>query len=217
MDPYVERGFSGDFRASLTVYIADAIWPFLPADLRARLDRRTFWEGSETRGCEHGEAFIKIREKCDGRVFTVVNLLSPENKIPGSARDAYLQTQREAIDTGANLVEIDLIRTGQPTTLVASASATIDVPATYHASIFRRSPVDRVQYLPMPLRQRLPPVPIPLRATDSEVMLTLQPLVDRSYERGRYDADTDYSRPLSPPLSPGDDEWAQGLIRSARP
>jgi hypothetical protein len=63
----------------------------------------------------------------------------------------------------------------------------------------------------MPLRQRLPRLPIPLRPADRDVVLDLQAVVDTAYDRGRYD-DIDYSRPLQPPLDPADQQWASQLL-----
>jgi hypothetical protein len=67
----------------------------------------------------------------------------------------------------------------------------------------------------MPLRERLPRVPIPLRPEDADAVIDLQSLVDRIYELSGYD-DLDYTRTVSPPLPPGDNEWAQDLIHAAR-
>ena len=66
----------------------------------------------------------------------------------------------------------------------------------------------------MPLRQRLPRLPIPLRPTDKDVVLDLQSIVDTAYDRGRYD-DIDYSRPLTPPLDRADEQWARDLLAAA--
>src|SRR5437867_3491489 len=46
------------------------------------------------------------------RVVTAIEVLSPSNKQPGPARDAYRAKQRDFIWAGVNLVEIDLVRKG---------------------------------------------------------------------------------------------------------
>jgi hypothetical protein len=62
------------------------------------------------------------------------------------------------------------------------------------------------------LREPLPTIPIPLRQTDADVGLRLQPLIDKIYEEGGHD-DIDYARqPPDPPLSPADTQWAANLI-----
>ena len=65
----------------------------------------------------------------------------------------------------------------------------------------------------MPLRERLPIISIPLRATDSDVPLDLQPLLDLAYRNGTYD-DTDYSANPVPPLDREDAAWAEGILRA---
>jgi hypothetical protein len=66
----------------------------------------------------------------------------------------------------------------------------------------------------MPLAQPLKPMRIPLRATDEDVVLHLQPLVAQAYQRGRYDS-LDYRRPLDPPLTDTDAEFAQQVLKQA--
>jgi len=58
----------------------------------------------------------------------------------------------------------------------------------------------------------LKPIPIPLRADDKDVVLHLQPLVAQAYSRGRYDR-LDYTRPLDPPLSREDAEFAEKVLK----
>jgi hypothetical protein len=62
----------------------------------------------------------------------------------------------------------------------------------------------------LPLQLPLPPIAIPLRQTDKDVTLELQPLVDLCYRNGRYE-DLDYTAAPQPPLSPADAAWVQSL------
>jgi hypothetical protein len=68
---------------------------------------------------------------------------------------------------------------------------------------------------PIRLRERLPVIPIPLRPGEADVMLDLQPLINRVYVAGGHD-DIDYSKPPRPPLDPGDADWAAEVIRNAK-
>ena len=56
------------------------------------------------------------------------------------------------------------------------------------------------------------PLPVPLRPSDKEITLEMQPLIDTCCERGGYGA-SDYAPPLEPPLSPEDAAWAEALLR----
>ena len=69
-----------------------------------------------------------------------------------------------------------------------------------------------VELWPMELREPLPKIPIPLRQTESDVVLDLQAVFDQAYVNGRYD-DTDYTLAPKPPLSADDAAWADALLR----
>ena len=70
-----------------------------------------------------------------------------------------------------------------------------------------------IEYYPIPLRQRLPAIRIPLRRADSDVALDLQALIDECYESGRYGDDIDYREDPEPPLGNDDAKWAEALLR----
>ncbi len=161
------------------------------------------------------EHFIQILDvRSGGKVITMIEVLSPSNKFPGSGRKKYLKKQRETVTSGeVNLVEIDLLRAGRATTLTREADLPPGVRTPYHASVLRASDPDRLAYYRIPLRERLPRLPIPLRPTDPDVILDLQAVVDQAYERGRYD-DIDYSLPLVPPLLQDDSAWADATVRA---
>jgi hypothetical protein len=57
---------------------------------------------------------IEIIDTSDGgRVVTAIEVLSPAKKVGRAGRKAYARKQREFLDAGVNLVEIDLIREGE--------------------------------------------------------------------------------------------------------
>ena len=62
------------------------------------------------------------------------------------------------------------------------------------------------------MRDRLPAIPIPLRAPDPDIPIDLNELVGRVYDLGRYRRTLHYGQPLPDGLAlpPGDREWAQG-------
>jgi hypothetical protein len=161
------------------------------------------------------ERFLQIIDvRSGGKVVTVLEVLSPSNKTAGHGHEEYLKKQSERVQAGVNLVEIDLVRSGRPTTLVKPADLPQGTAAPFHVSVFRASRPAELSYYPLPLRQRLPRLAIPLRATDRDVALDLQAVMDTAYDRGRYD-DVDYSKPLDPPLDPPDEQWARELLAAA--
>lgn len=135
--------------------------------------------------------FIEIVYRETGDVVTVIEVLSPANKI-GDGRDQYLQKQQDLLATHSNLVEIDLLGTGRPTAL--SRTANIETPADwrYTISISRAERRYRLEVYAFALSDRLPRCRIPLRAADPDVVLDLPTVFTRCYDVGGYDLMINY-------------------------
>jgi len=161
------------------------------------------------------QGYIEIRDLSSGsRVVTVIEVLSPSNKLPGEGRRLYVHKQRELVEAGVSLVEIDLVRTGRRVLRVPQARIPPSHRTPYQVCVSRGWHRDQVDVYRVPLRERLPVILVPLRETDPEVALDLQALLDRAYETGGYD-DLDYTIPPEPPLGPEDARWADDLLRAA--
>ena len=152
-----------------------------------------------------------------GRVVTVIEFLSPTNKLPGDGRAKYTRKQDECVAARVNLVEIDLTRAGERNILVSPWQLPAEYRTTYLACVFRATwqQYGRKEIYRMPLRERLPAMRVPLRVKDVDIVLDLQALVVQAYESGRYDRTTDYSADCEPPLDAADAAWAAGLLRGA--
>jgi hypothetical protein len=160
------------------------------------------------------ETYIEIRDaKQDERVITAIDFVSPKNKVTGPGRDSYLEKQRSFLASDTSLVEIDLVRTGKH---VVAVPLTHIPPADRSCGIICiRRPTwrQKANVIPMPLRNRLPLIRIPLRPGDREPLLDLQLLIDRAYRKGEYDEEINYTREPDPPLSAADARWADALLR----
>ena len=160
------------------------------------------------------QGYIEIVDASSGnRVITVIEFVSPTNKLPGKSRKLYRRKQKEVIRSGASLVEIDLNRSGKrslagPTALLRSADRT-----TYMACIRRGWKRDVAELYPLRLAAPLPALRIPLRKSDTDVTLNLQALIDQCYENGGYDT-IDYGQPPVPPLDPEGAVWAEKWLRA---
>ena len=160
------------------------------------------------------QGYLEIVEVGSGnRVVTVIEFLSPSNKLPGDGQDLYLAKQKQVVAAGASLVEIDLTREGRRVLSVLPHRLAPSHRTTYAACVRRGWHPAIAELYGAPLQHRLPVIPIPLRQTDAQVPLDLQALVDMCYERGRYD-DTDYRAEPVPPLSPDEAAWADQLLRA---
>jgi hypothetical protein len=147
-----------------------------------------------------------------GRVITVVEFLSPANKVGLAGPQAYLRKQREYLEGGLNLVEVDLIRVGKFVLAVPEERLPAACRTPYLACVRRTTRRWQAEVYPLPLRQRLPNLPVPLRADDKDAVLQLQVLLDDCYRDGRYQR-LDYRAELTPPLEADDAGWADALLR----
>jgi hypothetical protein len=160
------------------------------------------------------ERHIEIIDRNSGnQVVTAVELLSPANKSNEAGREAYRRKQREYLDGGVNLVEIDLIRQGSFVVAIPEVLVPHHCRTPYIICIRRAATLSHVELIRVPIRDALPNIAIPLRPTDRDVVLQLQPLLDECYRRGRY-ASLDYSLPLVPQLESSDRIWADELLRN---
>ncbi len=147
-----------------------------------------------------------------GRLITVIEFLSRANKIGVAGSELYARKQCELIRAGVNLVEIDLIRTGEFVLAVPQEVLPRPCRTPYLICITRATDRTRYELYPISLRAPLPNIPIPLRPTDKDVVLRLQSLLDDCYRDGRYDR-LDYRKNLFPRLEEADAQWADALLR----
>lgn len=150
---------------------------------------------------------VYIRKQATKELVTVIELLSPVNKRPGVGRGEYLDKRMSYLETGAHLVEIDLLRKWPRMPLegrLPRCDYLVMVSVAY-----QRPTCD---VWPIRLPQPLPAIPIPLRRPDPAVPLDLGLALRTAYERGRYDLRIDYSQPPDPPLSADDAAWAGTLL-----
>jgi hypothetical protein len=155
------------------------------------------------------EAFLEIRHVELKTTVTVIEVLSPSNKIRGSAgRESFLAKRRQILASQVHWVEIDLLRAGMPS-LDRLAVAASD----YRIVVSRGEDWRRARFWPVSVRQALPVIGVPLRGKDPDVLLDLNAVLRTAYEKAEYDATIDYRRDPVPPLSREDAAWAAKLLR----
>ena len=111
-----------------------------------------------------------------------------------------------------NVIVIRLVRQGTWLFPTAVRQVLEQAGACYGICAIRAERRGEYEVYPIRLRERLPVIRLPLRSTDADVVLALQPLIDHCHERGRYHF-LDYRPALEPPLSPEDAAWAEQLLR----
>lgn len=148
-----------------------------------------------------------------GKAITLIEILSPSNKFHGPGRVLYQRKQREVMEAGVSLVEIDLLRDGNWTMLAPFHKVPAQRRATYNASVFRSWKWNQLEIYPLPMRQPLPAIPVPLRPTDEDAKLELQTLIEMAYRNGGYDT-IDYTKPPYPPLHSDEAAWAAEVLKN---
>ncbi len=156
------------------------------------------------------QAFLNVIDLESRDIVTVIEILSPTNKIPGSqGRESYRQKFLEVMHSSSHLVEIDLLR----------GPRTVPVPRKvgayeYLVHVSRKGLRPRGHLYPLRLPHRLRAIPIPLKAGDPDAQLDLQALVEQTYDQAGYDLEIDYSQEPIPPLDEEMAKWADQLLRS---
>jgi hypothetical protein len=160
---------------------------------------------------------IEIRENREGNpLVTAIEVVSPANKLDADGRAKYTEKRKAYYQADVNVVEIDLLRSGRMIVDVPAGafSKRPDSDTPYKACVRAAHQEEQIwaDYYPIPLRQRLPTIRIPLRPVDANLGLNLQDPLEMAYDRGGYWMRIDYSKPPEPPLSSDDALWARQLI-----
>ncbi len=156
---------------------------------------------------EIGENFLEIHEVKTGELITIIELLSPANKLMGQGRKEYEEKRAHIFRTRTNLVEIDLLRAGEPMPVIGKP-----VHSDYRVLVSRGSQRPRARLYAFNLRQPIPVFHIPLLPGDTEPEIDLGQVLHALYQRARFDLRLDYTVPPVPPLSEEDAQWAAELF-----
>ena len=164
------------------------------------------------------EVHLEIRHLIDDQpLVTAIEVLSRTDKLTSAGRAEYLEKRRSYQRANVNVLEVDLLRGGRDLTGVADrdlARADGRLPSAYRCSVRRPRPSGAValDLYPLPLRERLSRVRVPLRPGDPAVTVDLQQPIDAVYRLGRFGRRIDYADPPDPPLSPDDAAWAAARV-----
>lgn len=164
--------------------------------------------------------FVEIRDAERGhKLVTLIEIVSPSNKQPGPDRRAYETKQQEVLASDANLIELDLLRSGRRLLPYPDLEAAVDLLEADYLVLLNRSMLRQGHWMdytlyPISLQEPLPCIPVPLAGQDPDVLLDLQVAANRVYQEGPYDRAIDYSDDPEPPLNEIDAAWADERLRS---
>lgn len=209
MDPYLEDEKRWPaFQPVIVQALYQMLLPGLMDRYRARVGERLYCSEQALFTSiireQHKEAFIEVRQRSDGRLITLVEVVSPGNKITAEGRKLYLERRDEVKKMNANIVEIDLVLQGQ--TLIDYAK---DAAPTwdYAVVVTRWTHPDRYEIYSATLPKRLPRFRVPLASDDRDTVLDLQSAVSRAYDQGDFAKQIDYTRDPVTRLSDDNRKW----------
>ena len=162
--------------------------------------------------------FVEIRDAVrHHKLITLIEIASPSNKRPGADRRAYEAKQRDVLDSDVNLIELDLLRSGQRLLPYPDLAEAVHQLACDYLVLINRQRgrlddgIDYTLY-PIALRESLPCIPVPLAHDDPDIPLDLQMAVQEVDRRALYNRMVDYSRTPEPPLSSEDRAWVHEML-----
>ena len=138
-------------------------------------------------------------------MVTVVEVLSPKNKRSGFVKVKYDAKHQNVLNSNANLVEIDLLRTGEP------KPSSGGVPSDYRVLVSRATRRPEAELYPFNLRDTIPRFWLPLRPGDEEPVVDLHTVLEQVYQEAALDLAIAYDQPPVPPVSDEDLAWIQML------
>lgn len=164
---------------------------------------------------EMREGFVEVRTGDEWEeVVTIIEVLSPANKTIGNVgRELYLEKQHAVLESETHLMEIDLLRRGTHT--VAAPLDKLRERGTWDHLVCLHRSTQRYTYefWMNRLREPLPEVRVPLTQGIPDVVMDLQEVFTRTYDRGPYKRRVNYRKDPPVPLEPDDTAWADALLR----
>ena len=218
MDPYLEDEKRWPtFQPLLVHALYQMLLPGLMDRYRARVGERDYASEEALFTSiirqEHKEAFIEVRQRSDGRLITLIEVVSPANKITTKGRGVYADRRAEVKKMNAHVVEIDLVLQGQ--TLIEGAK---DSAPTwdYAVVVTRWTHPDRYEIYSATLPKRLPRFRVPLASDDRDTVLDLQAAVTRAYDQGDFAKLLDYTRDPATRLSDENRRWLNERLKEEK-
>jgi hypothetical protein len=158
------------------------------------------------------ETYLEVRLVQTHAVITVLEFLSPANKRPGEGRQHYERKRMQILATSTHLVEIDLLRGGEPMVMYTREP---HMASHYRILISRAEHRPRAALLPFNGRAPIPGFRLPLQPDDDEPLVDLNRLLHMLYDRAGYDLRIDYRATATPPLAGEDAMWVGALLCEA--
>ena len=210
MNPYLEHRYIWPgFHFSLVAGLANALGPRLPHNYRVDLKQCVEYEQPVglpspmpeddgpirvrmPRGIK--ALWLRVETVPDRELVTIVELLSPTNKAPGRERNRYERKREVIVGSGANLVEIDLLRRWEPMPL-----ETTPPTSDYRILVCQGWQRPAALLYPFNVQQPIPTFALPLLPEDKPLQVDLGPIINAMHHTARYGQVTRYQDPPPEP------------------
>ncbi len=215
MDPFLEdEKIWPAFQHQLVACLYQVLLPGLDDRYRARISQRSYVTEQPLFTSiirdQHQEEFIEVRQRADNKLVTLIDVVSPVNKVRTQGRAAYLETRKQARIHNASVVEIDLILQGQP---MLDYSRDGLPEWDYAITVTRCTQPERYEIYTTTLQKRLPRFKIPLAPDDRDTVLDLQATFARCYDQGNFGSQIDYKRDPGMKMADDDLKWLGEHLR----
>lgn len=153
--------------------------------------------------------YLKVRRSTDNEVITLIELLSPVNKLDKQGREKYLTKRLKILNHWTNLVEIDLLRAGEAMPMYTSQKSDYRILIRQG---WRGSQADLYMFnIPDPI----PDFPIPLQKGEEMPSVPLNQILHDLYEVIGYGYRLDYrEKPPAPRVSPAILAWLSSQVEA---
>ncbi len=218
MDPFLEQdSVWPTFHYHLVNTLFQVVVPGLLERYRARVAERTYvveqvlFTSVQTE--DHREPFLEVRTRGDGKLVTLLEVISPTNKCTAAGRQAYRDRRQDAIRNKANVVEIDLVLQGASVHDFSRES----LPAWDYSVVVSRTPrPEQYELYTATIDKRLPRFRMPLAPDDRDTVVDLQAVVHRVHEQGDFDQRIDYQRGPAVPLTDEQRQWIDHRLKEQK-
>jgi hypothetical protein len=120
----------------------------------------------------------------------------------------YEEKRQQVLGSRSNLVEIDLLRKGEPMTFFDN-----NIKSLYRILVCRGNNRPYADLYAFNLQNTIPSFSLPLRSEDTEPIIDLQGLLNEIYDIYGYDLVIDYSQPPVPALEEENAAWNDSWLR----
>ncbi|CAN5235105.1 DUF4058 family protein [soil metagenome] len=216
MDPFLEEPKRWPlFRHQFVAALYQIVLPGLVDRYRVRVATRDYTTElplfTSVLREQQNEEYIEVRDRSDGRLVTLMDVVSPANRTTTTGREVYLETRKQAENQRVALVEIDLVTQGQPM-LTYPRDNLPDFD--YSVTVTRPAAPGKFEIYTATVQKRLPKFRMPLAGDDKDAMIELQDVFRRAYDLAGFASIIDYAKPLPADVqfAEATKEWVTSLL-----